>query len=787
MAVREIVTDSSLLPVLNSSAETREQCEKLLAVLDPLNESSDIVLAASREQKQLFAYLARLRGLNRDAIFRVRETKQSTAEARQEIDRLHLQLQNLYYEQRHLTGEIAACESYDHKYLSLPLIPVDEFLSLFPDHQDLDAHELMMTRINHEHAEREKLEQARQELLKRKQALIAENNKRKEDLANLDQDLERFIDHALVMISKNEDLASSQTPSTPANDTMSSKTGARRLPPPETPEAIQTRFKVIAAFWAVIIFLGFPIWWKTTSIYRARLPIQDMVEGADGKACRPVFPLEIRFETPSLPESEAYHLLRTTQHTLDDLNEFSAHHLRLKLSDDHTIASDQDILGQSQSATDRKADITLTVRLLPREDLSTPRSELHPDTTRLDVYYPPSQIPPPSASSPPLSAYIAGELQSLFTEEKAIFAQILSDNNPGGANTNGPSSANNPQQPSSILNSISPQLAENISRRLRRSMKYAETYHLAFSLFTPGSEPSSWDVKTAVEEYISPLLQAFAPISNFTVDTQVQLYATFAPTAPRPEYDEAQAAWTLKKDDLSAFINAAEWPLSPSIGSGPTINFILYVPAPSQSPMVVTENRATSWIIPQWGGVFLLNPPLSTGDHPSNPPHLSQEALRPAFLTFSHQLLTLLGAPATPASLPFRLQTLIRIRAATLLLSASSTMGSLARLTESLPSIPIPANVATSVATTLSHLASACEHLREGRFQAALADARVAEAEAERSFFEKSMVGQAYFPDEHKVAVYLPLLGPIGVPLIVGLLKELKKVVTGLKAKGPRP
>lgn len=55
----------------------------------------------------------------------------------------------------------------------------------------------MIARINHEHAEREKLEQARQELLKRKQALIAENNKRKEDLASLDQDLERFIDVSL--------------------------------------------------------------------------------------------------------------------------------------------------------------------------------------------------------------------------------------------------------------------------------------------------------------------------------------------------------------------------------------------------------------------------------------------------------------------------------------------------------------------------------------------------------------------------------------------------------------
>lgn len=52
----------------------------------------------------------------------------------------------------------------------------------------------MVARIDHERTEREALEQQRQELLKRKQKLIAENKRRKDDLANLDQDLEKFID-----------------------------------------------------------------------------------------------------------------------------------------------------------------------------------------------------------------------------------------------------------------------------------------------------------------------------------------------------------------------------------------------------------------------------------------------------------------------------------------------------------------------------------------------------------------------------------------------------------------
>ena len=59
---------------------------------------------------------------------------------------------------------------------------------------DADEKTLMLARINHELAEREALEQQRQGLLKRKQVLIAENKKRKDDLASLDQDLENFID-----------------------------------------------------------------------------------------------------------------------------------------------------------------------------------------------------------------------------------------------------------------------------------------------------------------------------------------------------------------------------------------------------------------------------------------------------------------------------------------------------------------------------------------------------------------------------------------------------------------
>ena len=83
---------------------------------------------------------------------------------------------------------------HSHKYQQLPLIPVDQFLADHPEHAGADEVALTIARIDHEHAERLALEEQRQALLKKKQGLIADNKKRKEDLANLDKDLEKFID-----------------------------------------------------------------------------------------------------------------------------------------------------------------------------------------------------------------------------------------------------------------------------------------------------------------------------------------------------------------------------------------------------------------------------------------------------------------------------------------------------------------------------------------------------------------------------------------------------------------
>lgn len=484
--------------------------------------------------------------------------------------------------------------------------------------------------------------------------------------------------------------------------------------------------------------------------------------------------------------------MRITQHALDDLNEFSAHHLRLSLAKGRNFTKDsiseydgrEQIHGIGHHFI-YEDEVALTVKLHVQEKASQFKADLRDHSTILDILYAPGHVPSSSSSSSALANFIATKLQDLFAEEQATIAHILSSSNyasngpspssgQGQWVQNSPAAALSPRDARSKIKRTPPtELAERLKSRITKSLKYAPTYHLTVSLFTPVASPSGWDIENAINEYLAPLLNWVSVISNFTVDTQVQLYATFSPSVQSPEHDPELGVWTLREEDLSRFINAAEWPLSPSIGPEPTLNFIVYVPDPETSPLVVKGSHASSWLIPQWGSVYILNPQFETM---SNLTTLTKEAIQPALLTFSYQLLSFLGVPQSPPSLPLQLQTLTRVRAASLLLSASSTMGSLARLTVALPSIAIPETVSTAVDTTLLRLRSTCDALKNGRFKDALDHARIAEAEAEKGFFEKSMVGQVYFPDEHKVAVYLPLLGPVGVPLVMSALKELKRL-----------
>lgn len=81
----------------------------------------------------------------------------------------------------------------------------------------------------------------------------------------------------------NGDADSHPSVGTPTGATVTNATQTRKLPPPEKASDVRRRSYIILSFWLIVLCLGLPIWWKTTTIYRADLPVQEMLDWADGK------------------------------------------------------------------------------------------------------------------------------------------------------------------------------------------------------------------------------------------------------------------------------------------------------------------------------------------------------------------------------------------------------------------------------------------------------------------------------------------------------------------------
>lgn len=289
---------------------------------------------------------------------------------------------------------------------------------------------------------------------------------------------------------------------------------------------------------------------------------------------------------------------------------------------------------------------------------------------------------------------------------------------------------------------------------------YSPQYYITFSLFHGGGVPVSWDIQPALEEYFDPLVKELQHVAAFNVDTQVEHHAELS---RKPEEIEDNQ-YVLTPGDLSTFINSASWGLS-SVHKDPTLHFILYVPDIEDLPMHIQGSESDSFVVPQWGGVKLIN----------GQTHFTKEQLKPILETFSTQLLTLLGAPAEPSSPAMRISALSRLFTVKALLIASQTLGSLSRLTQSLPSIAVPISTMNGVQKAIADLKTSIESLELGKNWKAVYFAAEAMKKAQEGFFEKMMVQQMYFPDEHKVAVYLPLLGPIFVVILSGFGRVLRE------------
>ncbi|ODO04810.1 hypothetical protein I350_05420 [Cryptococcus amylolentus CBS 6273] len=385
-----------------------------------------------------------------------------------------------------------------------------------------------------------------------------------------------------------------------------------------------------------------------------------------------------------------------------------------------------------------------------------------------------------------------------------------------------------------LINSILSVFPPNPPDLPLRALKYTPNITLSFVLLnedaTEGSYVRGWDIDQAIKDHFLAHLEPLRPVFNFAIESQILFHAplSFEPhlgLIPEEEQNRAidegveavnsasatdatkgaeveafisetvdkrgERVWVIDEEQLKIFVNSEKWSLDSGSTNNPVLRFLLYVPSKQHRPMrLASPDSAKSFLLPQFGGVVVINPPETSA--PAY--HLSSPALTPAFHLFTQHLYSLLALPhlpyetnklhIPPPSSPFHPQSislqpltpwqvhqveLARMRENAV--EARKTLMGIVRLVRKIVEMKVGEGVRRMVSGAVSRLEEA--QRTDGRdVLETFTLIRDAVTLSNRAFFDPSMMGLLYFPDEHKFAVYTPLFAPIAVPLILGLIKE---------------
>ncbi|CEL58268.1 GPI transamidase component PIG-S OS=Bos taurus GN=PIGS PE=2 SV=3 [Rhizoctonia solani AG-1 IB] len=270
-----------------------------------------------------------------------------------------------------------------------------------------------------------------------------------------------------------------------------------------------------------------------------------------------------------------------------------------------------------------------------------------------------------------------------------------------------------------VASSLRTLLAPPTQNTELRVAQYSPRYRLAFSLLNEdasyGGAISGWSVKEAIKEYLQPTLDELNILHNFTIESQVQFYAplTTEPIA-------AQDGYALNQEQLTIFVNSAEWTLSSSVSNDPVLHFVLFIPSLARRPLYIQDvqgktTQFNSFLVPQWGGIAIMNP---TSEGTTNSV-LTPSDLKPIFYIFRKQLEGLLGVPTLPPPVGlhldrpaiskqvltnWQLDTLLRRRALENIRGSVQTLNSIIGLTGQIENMPIGPSVRDDVLSALEEL-----------------------------------------------------------------------------------
>uniref|UniRef100_A0A3B4GLR0 THO complex 5 n=1 Tax=Pundamilia nyererei TaxID=303518 RepID=A0A3B4GLR0_9CICH len=212
----------------------KETCESLANLMSEIQElkangAKDGCAEVEKKRMQSCIHFMNLKKLNRLAHMRLKKGRDQTHEAKQKVDVLHLQLQNLLYEVMHLQKEISKCLEFKSKHEEIDLVSEEEFYQEAPPEISRpqltknDPHQLTLARLDWELEQRKRLAEKYKESLASKETIQKSIEVKKEHLRSLQPGLNAIMQASLPV---------QEFLSMPFEQTQKQTEIARHLPPP---------------------------------------------------------------------------------------------------------------------------------------------------------------------------------------------------------------------------------------------------------------------------------------------------------------------------------------------------------------------------------------------------------------------------------------------------------------------------------------------------------------------------------------------------------------------------
>ncbi|KRY27445.1 GPI transamidase component PIG-S [Trichinella spiralis] len=321
----------------------------------------------------------------------------------------------------------------------------------------------------------------------------------------------------------------------------------------------------------------------------------------------------------------------------------------------------------------------------------------------------------------------------------------------------------------------------------------------ALELFIVEPTPSGPVHGDTNAELEMPLLDKFLSrlslVTKVSMNSQV-LYGIDFPVLP--ERDPRGDYFYYDSKRLPYLINPMESFMGSYVTTLPVVHLLVYLTPDVHRPLYILDPTGVgslynSFVVAGWGGVTVVNTAVEVEDTSklSLSDKLNSTDSQLALIALLRQYFGIDDSTTTAnpgqdwlrlkrrqaALCPWQLQTLALHTWVDSTLDALVTVGSLLRLLERISNIVIDDHVADSIAEGVAQLSASVEASGGGERGGGLAEAVASSCRAagafEAAFFDHSLLSLLYFPDDQKYAIYTPLFLPLSLPVFISVRQIL--------------